>query len=77
MVITDFKDKHKGERCFILGNGPGLKDIDLGKLEYPTFGTNRIYLSGYTPDYYACVNPLVLDQFGNDIEEVEAMRRFV
>ena len=27
-----FKDTHKGERCFILGNGPSLKDVDLNML---------------------------------------------
>lgn len=28
-----FKDTHIGERCFILGNGPSLKDVDLSLLE--------------------------------------------
>ena len=27
-----FKDLHVGERCFILGNGPSLKDVDLSLL---------------------------------------------
>lgn len=27
-----FKDTHKGERCFILGNGPSLKDVVLSEL---------------------------------------------
>ena len=74
MQITDFKNIHKGERCYILGNGPGLADIDLGKLEYPTFGTNRIYLADYTPDYFACCDPLVLEQFRDEIAEVDAPR---
>lgn len=67
MEITDFHNRHKGETCFVLGNGPSLNDIDLKALPYPTFGSNRIYLSGYTPTYYSCVNPLVLDQFGDEI----------
>ncbi len=29
----EFKDKHYGQRCFILGNGPSLSEIDLSKLE--------------------------------------------
>jgi hypothetical protein len=28
-MITKFKDIHYGKRCFILGNGPSLKEIDL------------------------------------------------
>lgn len=29
---TIYKDSHKGKRCFILGNGPSLKTVDLGAL---------------------------------------------
>ena len=28
-----FKDIHEGERCFILGNGPSLKEVDLSLLK--------------------------------------------
>jgi len=43
--LTALKDKHRGERCFIIGNGPSLRNTDLSCLrnEY-TFGMNRIYL---------------------------------
>jgi hypothetical protein len=68
----DLKDKHKGETCIIIGNGPSLKEIPQDFLKkYPTFGTNRIYairhLEGFHPTYYAAVNPLVLDQFGREM----------
>ncbi len=73
--ITCFKDLYKGERCYILGNGPSLRDIDLEKLkEAHTFGTNRIYLSGFTPEFYVCCNPLVLEQFKADIERLECVK---
>jgi len=40
-----FKNKHKGQRCFIVGNGPSLKEMDLAPLRNEfTFGLNRIYL---------------------------------
>jgi hypothetical protein len=70
----DLKDKHKGETCIIIGNGPSLKEIPQDFLKkYPTFGTNRIYaikhLEGFHPVYYASVNPLVLDQFGREMIE--------
>lgn len=66
------KDLHAGETCLIIGNGPSLKDIPLGFLrKYPSFGTNRIYLlDGFTPTYYASVNPLVIDQ---SLDEINAM----
>ena len=39
--LRRLKDKYKGERCFILGNGPSLAKTDLSLLrnEY-TFGLN-------------------------------------
>lgn len=75
MNITDFRDKHKGQTCYILGNGPSLNDVKyLQGLDCPTFGSNRIYLSGYEPDYYACVNPLVLEQFGNEIAGMKSIK---
>ena len=44
--IAALKDKYKGKRCFICGNGPSLKAEDLNILsqrgEY-TFGMNRIF----------------------------------
>ena len=66
------KDKHKGERCFIIGNGPSLARTNLEALagEY-TFGLNRIYLLfdrlSFRPSYYVCVNPYLIEQTWEDI----------
>ena len=42
--LLKMKDSHKGERCFLIGNGPSLSPDDLHMLidEY-TFGTNMVY----------------------------------
>ncbi len=42
--LMQMKDSHKGERCFLIGNGPSLSpdDLHLLKNEY-TFGTNMVY----------------------------------
>lgn len=42
--LMNMKDSHKGERCFLIGNGPSLSpdDLHLLKDEY-TFGTNMVY----------------------------------
>lgn len=56
----ELKDKHKGERCFIVLNGPSIKEYDLSKLtnEY-TICSNYFYLSEYmdvvNPNYY-CIS---------------------
>lgn len=57
--IRQFKDIHKGETCFIIGNGPSLKAEDLEMLQkknIPCFAFNRIYLmfdkTNWRPTYY-------------------------
>ncbi len=70
--LAALKDAHRGERCFILGNGPSLKKTDLSKLrDEKTFGMNRIYLMfselGFPTSYYLSVNSLVVEQCAKDI----------
>jgi len=73
--MESFKNIHAGERCFILGNGPSLEKVNLGALENQVvFGTNRIYLSNYTPTYYVCVNDLVLEQFWKEINYIDTVK---
>lgn len=55
--IKQYKDIHKGKRCFIIGTGPSLniQDLELLKDEY-TFSMNSILLSfkdtKWRPTYY-------------------------
>jgi hypothetical protein len=70
--LAEYKDKHKGQRCFIIGNGPSLKRTDLTQLEGEfTFGMNRIYLMfpelGFPTTYFLSVNSLVIEQSTADI----------
>lgn len=74
MRITDLKNAYRGW-CFILGNGPSLSGVDFRRLgSNVVFGTNRIYLSGYVPDYYVCVNDLVLRQFADEIGKLQTVK---
>ncbi len=66
------KDIHRGERCFIIGNGPSLKQTDLTRLKREfTFGMNRIYLLfpelGFTSSYFVSINDLVIEQCADEI----------
>lgn len=79
--LAELKDKHHGERCFIIGNGPSLNQTDLSHLKNEfTLGTNRIYLAfpklGFSTSYYLSVNDLVIEQCAGDIENL-TMPRFV
>lgn len=79
--LARLKDIHRGERCFIIGNGPSLRDTDLSRLrgEY-TIGMNRIYLAfpdlGFRTSYYLAVNDLVVEQCAADIQALK-LPRFV
>lgn len=73
--IFKFKDKHKGQRCVIIGNGPSLNKIDLSFLKNEIcFGLNKIYLGfekwDFLPTYYVTVNSLVLEQNAREIEKI-------
>ena len=79
--LTTLKDTHRGQRCFIIGNGPSLKETNLDYLrdEY-TFGLNRIYMLfpelGFTTSFYLSVNSLVIEQCADDIRALP-MPKFV
>jgi hypothetical protein len=79
--LRRFQDIHRGERCFIIGNGPSLQRMDLEPLRHEfTFGMNRIYLLfprlGFETSYYVAVNTLVLEQCREDIASL-GMPRFL
>lgn len=55
--ISQFKNKYKGERCFIIGNGPSLTVDDLEKLNGEiTFASHGIYYifdqTDWRPTFY-------------------------
>ena len=73
--LADFKEKGRGRRCFIIGNGPSLKQTDLSRLRHEaSFGVNRIYLAfpelGFQTTYYVCINSLVIEQCAEDIRKL-------
>ena len=77
--LARFRDRHRGERCFVLGNGPSLNLVDLERLRgETTFGLNRIYLKfeevGYETDYLVCINKHVLRQFAADLRALKCIR---
>ena len=75
----ELRNKHAGEVCTIIGNGPSLRDVPLAFLQrYPTIGTNRIYLlEGFTPTYYTAINPLVIEQSIPQINAIQAQAKFI
>ena len=66
------RNRHSGERCFLLGNGPSLRKTDLTRLRNDVvIGTNRVYLLfdelGFSTTYYVAINHLVMEQCAAEI----------
>ena len=73
--LQAYRDRHRGQRCFIIGNGPSLKKTDLSLLRNEvSFGLNRIYLLfdeiGFATTYHVVVNKLVIEQTAEDISNL-------
>lgn len=61
------KDKHYGQRCFILGNGPSLNEVDLSKLENEIVFTTNFFnkVDGYKKahtNYHFWIDGAFFDQ---------------
>ena len=70
--LLSYRGRHRGQRCFIIGNGPSLRRTELSLLRNEfTFGLNRIYLLfpelGFTTTYLVAVNDLVLEQCAGEL----------
>lgn len=79
--IRKLKDKHRGERCFIVGNGPSLCPEDLDKLKNEiTFASNKIYKifgkTSWRPTYYMAVDDVVVKQNHADINAMQGPTKF-
>ena len=77
--IKDLRSRFSGERCFIIGNGPSLRNTDLTRLRDEfTIGLNRIYLNypamGFQPTFYCSVNPSVIEQFSEEIDSLNSVK---
>lgn len=74
--LAEWKDRCRGRRAFIIGNGPSLNRTDLSKLRNEfTFGLNRIFLMfpelGFRTSCLVSVNDLVIEQSLADILALE------
>lgn len=73
--MEKLRGKYKGERCFIIGNGPSLSIEDLNKLknEY-TFAANRIFglydKTDWRPTFYCVQDYAFIREMSSKIKEV-------
>lgn len=73
LPAVDFYQKHQGETCIIVSNGPNLELTPPEKFDYPSIGVNRIYkYKGWRPDYFVGVDERLWKEYGPDIIKVYA-----
>ena len=79
--LAKYKDIHKGETAWLIGNGPSVRTEALehlsGKL---TFGFNRLHLAygetDFRPSYVVCGDRQMLADFGEEIARLSAVPVF-
>lgn len=73
-ILDEFEDRHKGERCFIVGNGPSLNNIDMTLLKDEiTFGSNQCYRGydkwGFQFTYWGIEDRLQIEEYQEEYEQ--------
>ncbi len=61
--------------CFLIGTGPSLNKVDVTRLAaFDSITFNRAYIAwsewGFTPTWYACVDPVALEDNAADIRRL-------
>jgi hypothetical protein len=79
--LLGFKRQHKGQRAFVIGNGPSLNQCDLSLLQNEvTFGVNAIYLNhermGFYPTYYVVEDEFVAEDRAHEINRLSGPTKF-
>ncbi|MFJ7728151.1 6-hydroxymethylpterin diphosphokinase MptE-like protein [Neobacillus sp. NPDC097160] len=80
--LRKIKNKHKGERCFIVATGPSLTIEDLEKLKNEvSFSMNSICLAfdetDWRPTYYGIQDIAVFKKFKQYIENLNVECKFI
>lgn len=70
--LTGFRDRHLGQRCFVMGDNSSLDHTDLSRLDGEVvFGCNTCYLLfdriSWRTRYYGCVDPRMLPEISAQI----------
>lgn len=82
--LIKLKDIHKGESCFVIGNGPSLKADDLQMLHNKgvlSFGTNRVFKifknTDWRPDFYVSEDVIIIKGIQKEISEVKSKAKYI
>ncbi len=70
--LAVLRDRYRGRRCFVIGNGPSLERMDLSPLKNEvTIGCNGLFLMfdrmGFIPTFYTCEDGLVAEDRAKEL----------
>ena len=73
--LENLHNKYIGQRCFLMGNGPSLNQMDLSVFENDiVFASNRCYLLydqiDWRPKFYASVDTRVVPDIAYEINDL-------
>ncbi|RVT90587.1 hypothetical protein EOD42_23430 [Rhodovarius crocodyli] len=73
-LLDSLVGRHKGQRGFVIGNGPSLRQTDMSKLKDEiTFGSNRCFLGyedwGYAFKYWGISDRLQIEMYREEYEQ--------
>ncbi|MBT3390337.1 MAG: hypothetical protein HN413_07985 [Chloroflexi bacterium] len=70
-TLAGFYQRHQGETCLVICNGPSLNELPMGLLEqYPSIGCNTICeWYAFEPWYYVAVDDRVRREYGDLVLE--------
>lgn len=79
--LEKFRDRHQGERCFVIGCAPSLAKLEVAKLRGEwTFSVNRGYLAGQLglpqSSYYVVGDPHTYREYWQEIRQAPVGQRF-
>lgn len=80
--IRSLKNAFKGQRCFIIGNGPSLTPSDLDKIKNEvSFAANRIYYmfdkTEWRPTFYLCCDKEAIMMNFSSIVDLPVKTKFI
>lgn len=67
-LLESFHNRHQGQRCFVVGNGPSLQQLDMPRLrDEITLGSNRCFLGypqwGFPFRYWGVYDKFQIEQY--------------
>lgn len=73
--LKKLRNAYKGKRCFIMGNGPSLNDMDLSLFENEyVWGSNKVFLLfdriKWRPSFYIAIDLRVVPDISCEISEL-------